>query len=93
MQVTGKVKLVTKTQVVSDKFQKRELVVTTSDQYPQHISIQLSNDKCALADNLAIGQEVTVHINLRGRLWVSPQGEEKYFNTIEGWKIDSNLAF
>jgi hypothetical protein len=21
-------------------------------------------------------------------MWTNPQGEDKYFNTIEGWKID-----
>jgi len=35
-----------------------------------------------------IGQDVTIGVNLRGRMWTNPQGEDKYFNTIEGWKID-----
>ena len=37
---------------------------------------------------MQIGDEVTAHINLRGREWTNPQGEVKYFNTIEAWKLD-----
>ena len=89
MEVSGKVKLVNATQVVSDKFSKRTLVVVTSDTYPQEIEIQFTQDKCSLLDGIRPGQEVTIGVNLRGRCWVNPQGEEKYFNTIEGWKIDA----
>ena len=88
MEVSGKVKLVNATQVVSDKFSKRTLVVVTNDQYPQEIEIQFTQDKCSMLDGLSPGAEVTFGVNLRGRMWTNPQGEEKYFNTIEGWKID-----
>ena len=44
-------------------------------------------DKCDLLDRFKIGQQVTVDINLRGREWINPEGEAKYFNDIEGWKI------
>jgi hypothetical protein len=88
MEVSGKIKLVNATQVVSDKFSKRTLVVVTSDTYPQEIEIQFTQDKCSLLDGLPVGAEVTIGVNLRGRMWTNPQGEDKYFNTIEGWKID-----
>tara|TARA_R110000868_G_scaffold364498_1_gene627351 strand:+ start:217 stop:534 length:318 start_codon:yes stop_codon:yes gene_type:complete len=90
MQLKGKIKLVGETEQVSDKFKKRELVITTNDNptYPQHISMQCTNDKCVMLDNLAIGQEVSIEANLRGREWTSPSGQVKYFNTIEVWKLD-----
>ena len=90
MQVTGKIKVIKATEVVSEKFSKRELVVTTNDQYPQDIMIQFTQDKCNLLDELSEGMDVAVSINIRGREWVSPQGESKYFNTIEGWKVTKN---
>jgi translation initiation factor IF-3 len=31
---------------------------------------------------------VKVFINLRGREWTSPEGVVKYFNSIQGWKVD-----
>ena len=35
-----------------------------------------------------MGQPVKVGINLRGREWISPQGETKHFNSIQGWRIE-----
>jgi hypothetical protein len=88
MQVAGKIVAIMPTQVVSEKFSKREFVVETPDQYPQLILFQLTQDKCSLLDSLKVGQEVDVHLNIRGRSWQNPQGETKYFNTLEAWKID-----
>lgn len=88
MTIKGKLKVINPTVQVSEKFAKREFVVeTTTEMYPQSIAVQLSQDKCNLLDGLFIGQEVDVDINLRGREWTSPQGEIKYFNTIEAWRI------
>ena len=88
MEVKGNIKVINPTQIVSEKFSKRELVVTTNDTYPQDILIQFTQDKCSILDSYKIGQNVNVSINLRGREWTSPQGEVKYFNTIEGWRIE-----
>jgi len=87
-EVIGKIKVINETQEVSASFKKRELVVTTDEQYSQHILIEFGQDKCSILDNYQIGQSVKVSINLRGREWVNPQGETKYFNSIQGWKIE-----
>jgi len=88
MEVIGKIKVINAVQQVSASFKKRELVVTTSEQYPQHILIGFVQDKCDLLNNYQVGQNVKVSINLRGREWVNPQGEAKYFNEIQGWRIE-----
>jgi hypothetical protein len=88
MEVTGKIKVVNPTQQVSASFKKREVVVTTDEQYPQHIMIEFTQDKTDLLDSYRAGEDVKVSINLRGREWVSPQGETRYFNTIQGWRIE-----
>lgn len=90
MEVIGKIKVIGSTQEVSSSFKKRELVVTTDEQYPQHILIEFAQDKCGILDKYQVGQNVKVGINLRGREWVNPQGETKYFNQIQGWKIEKN---
>lgn len=90
---TGKVKVVNATIQVSEKFAKREFVVEIAGDYPQLISFQLTQDKCSLADSLNLDDEITVSYNLRGREWTSPQGEVKYFNTLEAWKIDKVSNF
>lgn len=88
MEVTGKIKVINAEQQVSASFRKRELVVATEEQYPQFISINFVQDKCDLLNNYNIGEAVKVSINLRGREWVNPQGETKYFNDIQGWRIE-----
>lgn len=92
MEVTGKIKVLGAEQQVSASFKKRELVVTTDEQYPQSIMIEFVQDKCDLLNNCAIGEEVKVSINLGGREWVNPQGETKYFNSIKGWRIEKLAA-
>ncbi len=90
MDVTGIVKVKFDTVQVSEKFKKREFVLTleASSPYPQQVSFQLVQDKVGLIDSFNTGDEVKVHFNLKGREWVSPQGETKYFNTIDAWKIE-----
>jgi hypothetical protein len=90
MEVQGKIKLIGETQTFgSNGFRKRELVVTTEEQYPQHIMIEFVQDKTDLLNTYQVGQTVKVSINLRGREWVNPQGETKYFNSIQGWRLEN----
>ena len=88
MEVTGKIKMVDTTKEVGTSgFKKRDVVVTTDEQYPQHILVQFVQDKCDLLNSFNVGDSVKIDINLRGREWVNPQGETVYFNTIQGWRI------
>lgn len=89
MEVTGTLKAKFDTQKVSDRFQKREFVLTTeaNTPYPQHVSFQVTQDKCTLLDGFNEGEELKVQFNLRGREWNGPQGI-KYFNTLEAWRIE-----
>jgi hypothetical protein len=96
MEVQGKIKMIGETQTFgSNGFRKREVVVTTEEQYPQHIMVEFVQDKTDLLNNYSVGQNVKISINLRGREWENPQGEIKYFNSIQGWRIeavDTNTA-
>jgi hypothetical protein len=88
MEVTGKIKMIDQTKEVgSAGFKKRDVVVTTDEQYPQHILVQFVQDKCDLLNGYQVGEPVKIDINLRGREWTNPQGEIVYFNTIQGWRI------
>lgn len=88
MEVIGKIKVINPTQEVSASFKKRELVVTTEEQYPQHILIEFTQARVDDLNSYQVGEPVKVSINLRGREWVNPQGETKYFNSIQGWRIE-----
>ncbi len=86
MEVQGKLKVIRDAQTFGT-FTKREMVVTTNDQYPQDLLIEMTQDKCSLLDKYKIGDNIEVGVNLRGREWINPKGEAVYFNTIQGWKI------
>jgi len=89
MEIQGRIKQIFPSQVIGQNgFEKRDLVIITEDIYPQTIIIQFTQQRCDLLDSLQVGQRVKVYVNIRGREWTSPQGEIKYFNTIEGWKIE-----
>jgi hypothetical protein len=93
MELKGKIKLVTPEQQVTDSYTKREVVITTDEQYPQHISIEFPQGKCNNEiDQLKVGEEVTIGINIGGREWINPQGEAKYFNSIKGWSVRTNTG-
>ena len=88
MELTGKIKVINETEAVGkNDFRKRELVLTTDEQYPQDILIEFIQDKCNDLNNFGVGNNVEIGINIRGREWISPDGTIKYFNTIQGWRI------
>ncbi|MEJ6777320.1 MAG: DUF3127 domain-containing protein [Crocinitomicaceae bacterium] len=87
--LTGSVKLIKDTVQISEKFAKREFVVNdASSMYPQDILFQSVQDKCSMLDGFNENDQVEVSFNLRGREWTSPQGEVKYFNTLDAWRIE-----
>ena len=88
MEVTGKLRAIFETKQVSERFTKRELVLELADgKYPQSVLFQLTGDRCAILDQFQVGDEVRLEFNLRGREWRSPQGEVKYFNSLDVWSI------
>ncbi len=90
MEIQGRIKMIDETKTYGNNgFRKRELVVTTEEQYPQHILVEFVQDKTDLLNSYQVGQLVKISINLRGREWVNPQGETKYFNSIQGWRIEN----
>lgn len=90
MEIVGKIKKIMETQNVSDKFKKREFVLSTdlNTPYPQHILFQTTQDKCSMLDNLKANDEVKVFFNIRGREWTPQDGQIKYFVSLEAWRID-----
>jgi hypothetical protein len=86
--LNGVLKVINDTQVVSDRFKKREVVITdNSGQYPQDISFQLTQEKTDAVNDMKVNDNVQVSFFIRGREWTSPQGEVKYFNALDIWSI------
>ena len=56
------------------------------------VQFQLSGDRCENLDGFNLGDEVKLDFSLRGREWQSPQGETRYFNSLDVWTIDHASA-
>jgi hypothetical protein len=84
-EIKGKVKRVSSVTTVSDKFSKRELVIETDGRYPQTISLESSNDRNALLDDVGPGDMVTVQFDLRGR---QSNRDERVWNTLSIYKLN-----
>lgn len=87
MEITGTIKVLGNLEKVSDKLIKKQVVVTTSEQYPQDIAIEFLNDKIDTLKNFKVGNKVIIGINLRGREY-----NGKYYNNIVGWKVSADLG-
>ena len=93
-ELKGSVKVVNETAVISDKFKKREFVITDdSSQYPQDIAMQLTQDNCDKLNGVKVGDRLLVKFNLRGRAWNDPKtGKDRYFNSLDAWFIQKESA-
>ena len=90
MNTTGKLHVINETKQVTERFSKREFVVELADnpKYPQYVLFQLTGDRCANLDGFNVGDEVEIDFSLRGREWTSPQGDVKYFNSLDVWTVE-----
>lgn len=88
MELNVKIHSIGETQNVTDTFSKREFIVETQEEYKQHLLLQVIKDKCTILNDYKKGDDVTVSLNLKGKLWTDKQGIEKCFNTLECWKIN-----
>ncbi|ATL41829.1 DUF3127 domain-containing protein [Elizabethkingia bruuniana] len=88
MELIGIIKKINETQTFQSGFTKRELIILTTEQYPQPISIDFFKEKGELLDSLNEGDQVKVGININGREWQAPDGQVRYFNSIVGWRIE-----
>lgn len=89
MEIKAKIEKIFPTQQVTGTFRKREFVVEFAEnpQYPEYVKFECIQDKCDQLDSFSPGQMVNVNFNLKGRKWTDPQGVEKYFNSLQAWRI------
>ncbi len=90
MEIQGKIHATFDAQQVTPRFRKREfvLLLDAASRYPQFVMFQLTGDRCTELDGFGEGEEVKVEFSLRGREWTSPQGEVRYFNSLEVWSLE-----
>ena len=89
MELTGKIVQIGTTKEYGSKgFKKREIVIQTQEQYPQKILIEFVQDKCQILDKYKTNDTVKIGINIKGREWTNDHNQKKFFNSIQGWKIE-----
>lgn len=85
----GEIHLIKETDAISDSFQKREFIVNDMDEaYPQVVPFELTQDKVDDILSFKVGDMVKVKYNIRGREWTSPQGDVRYFVSLNAWRIE-----
>ena len=87
---SGTVVLVSPIKEVGQKaLKKRTVVVEIADgKYPQLVEFEATGDRTSDLDAVRVGDEITVHFNVRGRKWDGPNGT-KYFVSLDVWRIDT----
>ena len=90
LESTGKIHAIFDTEQKTERFRMREFVVEHADNpsYPQYVKFQLSGNRCENIDGFEVGDEVRIEFSLRGREWTSPQGDVRYFNSLDVWQVD-----
>ena len=82
-EITGKLHKVFDTEARGEKgFKTRDIVILTDEKYPQHIKLQLTQDRCDLIEPYRPGDEITAFFNLQGNEW-----NEKYYTNLVAWRI------
>ena len=91
MNIQGKLIEIFDTVQITETFKKREFIIqdNKNPEYPEFVKVELIQEKVSLLDNLNVGDEINVLINIKGRKWEDKEGNIKYFNSIQGWKIET----
>jgi hypothetical protein len=82
LKIKGKIKVIMETETFDSGFTKKEFVITTDEQYPQDVKLELIKDKVDLIDPYKVGSDVEVSFNVRGNEY-----NGRYFVNIQAWRI------
>lgn len=75
-------------QRISEKFEKREFVIETEEQYTQLVKFELVNERCTFIDKFNPGDKLKVSFDVRGRDWKRDDGTIAYFVSLNAWRVD-----
>lgn len=80
----GKIKQIGELQTFASGFTKREVVVAeNNDRWPNDVSFAFTKDRARQLESFAVGDDVKVSFDLRGREY-----NGRHFIDLNGWKIE-----
>ncbi len=96
LEITGKLLLKYDTQVISDKFKKREFVLELAEEingniYTNYAKMQLVQAKCEAIDRYNPGDMLKVSFNIKGTKY-EKDGKVNYFSNLDAWRVESATA-
>ena len=86
--VTGKLYKKNPMEVKSEKLSIQNLIIHTTEDYPQYLQIQATNKAIPQLAGVNEGDTLKLTVNVQGRLWKNPQGDEICFNTLSLYKCE-----
>lgn len=88
--IEGTVQHIGPTQQVTDTFRKRVLIIQTTGQYPEYVSIEATQDRCEVMNSLQLGQYIKAFFNIKGskEMKTNNKGETVAYTGISLWKFE-----
>ncbi|MBS1616253.1 MAG: DUF3127 domain-containing protein [Bacteroidetes bacterium] len=92
LEITGKLLEKFDTQVVSDRFKKREFVLEISDEvngnvFTNYAKMQLVQNKTEVIDRFEIGDMLRVNFSIKGNRY-ERDGKVSYFSNLDAWRVE-----
>ncbi len=77
----------------TETFKTREFVIEKSEDIggrviTNYVKFQCVQDKTAMPDRFALGDEVKVQFNIKGTKWVK-EGRENYITNLDAWRMET----
>ena len=96
LEITGKLLEKYDTQVVSDRFKKREFVLELVDETPNgnftnYAKMQLVQNKTDLLDQFKVGDTIKATFNIKGNRY-DKNGTTSYFTNLDVWRLEPGGA-
>jgi len=88
-EIIGKVYFKSEVELIgANQMKKQILVVQTDNEFPQKLPIEFIKDRCDSLNNLQIGQQVKVSVNVRGNEYQDRNGVTRFGLSFQGWKVE-----
>ena len=88
-EIIGKVYFKSEVELIgANQMKKQILVVETENNFPQKLPIEFIKDNVDLLNNLQIGQQVKVSVNVRGNEYQDRNGVTRFGLSFQGWKVE-----